>query len=167
MSDYFIAAFIAFVIIYGLLKKCNCLGSFAGGVKEGATTVVNMYVYILGFVLLIALIENCGIVSDLERFRFSGIVSPIIFVQMLLRPFSGSSSLAMMVEVYEKYGPDSFTGMLTTFIHTITDSTIFTVFTSPRLELKIRQSHLDRLLINILGFILSFLIVYFFLWKIV
>jgi|CZCB01.1.fsa_nt_gi spore maturation protein B len=165
MSDYFIAAFIAFVIIYGLLKKCNCLGSFAGGVKEGATTVVNMYVYILGFVLLIALIENCGIVSDLERFRFSGIVSPIIFVQMLLRPFSGSSSLAMMVEVYEKYGPDSFTGMLTTFIHTITDSTIYiTVFYLSAVGIKKYGKVIwIGLLINILGFILSFLIVYFFL----
>ena len=84
---------------------------------------------------------------------------------MLLRPFSGSSSLAMMVEVYEKYGPDSFTGMLTTFIHTITDSTIYiTVFYLSAVGIKKYGKVIwIGLLINILGFILSFLIVYFFL----
>jgi spore maturation protein B len=165
MSDYFIAGFIAFVIIYGLLKRCNCLSSFASGVKEGAATVVNMYVYILGFVFLIAVIENCGIVEDLERLRFSGVFTPILFVQMLLRPFSGSSSFAMMIEVYEKYGPDSFTGLLTTFIHTVTDSTIYiTVFYFSAVGIKKYGKVIGiGLVINLIGFILSFLIVYFFL----
>ena len=89
MSDYFIAGFIAFVIIYGLLKRCNCLSSFASGVKEGAATVVNMYVYILGFVFLIAVIENCGIVEDLERLRFSGVFTPILLCRCSCVPFPG------------------------------------------------------------------------------
>ncbi|MDD4076913.1 MAG: hypothetical protein PHT03_02930 [Bacilli bacterium] len=165
-SDYFIAGFIVFIIVFGVIKRANCFNSFASGVKEGAVTVVNMYVYILGFVFLIALIESCGILYDLENLYFSAIFSPILFVQMLMRPFSGSSSLAMMIEVYEKYGPDSFTGILTTFIHTVTDSTIYiTVFYFAAVGIKKYGKVISiGLIINLIGFILSFLIVYFFIF---
>jgi len=165
-SDYFIAGFIVFIVVIGIIKRTNCFNSFTSGVKEGAITVVNMYTYIIGFVFLIALIEGCGILTDLENLFFTSAFSPILFVQMLMRPFSGSSSLTMMVEVYERYGPDSFTGIFTTFIHSVTDSTIYiTVFYFAAVGIKKYGKVISiGLLINLIGFILSFLFVYFILF---
>jgi len=165
-SNYFIFGYIFIVILYGVIKKVNCFNSFGKGVKEGTVTVLNMFTYILGFIFLISLIESCGILEDFEN-RFSNSrFSPIIFVQAIMRPFSGSSSLAMLYEVYETHGPDSFTGVLSTFIHTITDSTIFiTIFYFASIEIKKYKNVIHiGLLLNLIGYILSFLIVYFFIF---
>ena len=162
-SNYFILGYIIIVIVFGLIKKVSCFNSFTSGVKEGTLTVLNMFTYILGFIFLITLIESCGILTDLETKYLANTFSPILIVQMIMRPFSGSSSLAMMIEIFENYGVDSFTGVLTTFIHTIADSTIYiTVFYFASIGIKKYSKVLwIGLFINLLGFILSFLIVTF------
>lgn len=164
-SNYFIIGYIILVIIYGVIKKVNCFNSFTTGVKEGSVTVVNMFTYILGFVFLISLIESCGILEDLETKYLYTELSPILIVQALMRPFSGSSSYTMMLEIYEKYGVDSFAGVLTTFIHTVTDSTIYIiVFYFAAIGIKKYKNVIWMgLILNMLGFILSFLVVYYFI----
>ena len=120
-------AYIIIVIGYGLIKKVNCFEAFTTGVKEGTITVINMFSYFLGFVLLVSLIESCGIVSDFENlFRNIGF-SPLVIVQAFLRPFSSGSSYALMIEIYQTAGVDSFSGVLSTFIHTVSDASIYII----------------------------------------
>ena len=136
-SSILIFIYIAFVIIYGLFNKVNCFEAFITGVKEGTTTVLNMFSYLLAFVFLINIINASGILTFLETTIFKNTFSPIVFIQMLIRPFSGSSSYVMMLDIYSKYGVDSFEGLFSTFIHTISDSSIYMiVFYFGAIEIK-------------------------------
>lgn len=161
-SSYFILGYIILVISYGAIRRVNSFSSFTSGVREGMTTVVNMFSFVLSFLLLIALIESCGILEYLEKTIFKNTLSPLLFVQMLIRPFSASSSYVMMLEIYNLTGVDSFISLFSTFIHTISDSTIYIViFYFGSIGIK-KYKHVINLglIINLLGYILSFLVLY-------
>lgn len=161
-STYLIVGYIIFVLMIGIINKVNCFESFTNGVREGTKTVVNMFTYILGFVLMVKLIEASEILIFLEETIFKNTFSPIMFIQMLIRPFSGSSSYIMMLDIYSSYGPDSFEGLLSTFIHTISDSSIYMiVFYFGAIEIKKYKGVITLgVVINLLGYILSIAIIY-------
>jgi len=164
-SEYFLLGFILVIIIIATIKKTNVFNAFGTGIKEGTTNVINMFSYIFLFILMLSLIESCGIIKDLEKLVLFKGFSPVIIIQILMRPFSGSSSLTMMMNIYETYGPDSFAGLFATFIHTITDSTIYIVsfyFTVVGIKRYSKVISIG-LIINIIGFVLSFIIVYYLL----
>lgn len=162
-SSYLIIGYIILVLLFGIINKVNCFDSFTIGVKEGTKTVVNMFTFILGFVFMINLIESSGILKFLENTLFKNTFSPIMLIQMLIRPFSGSSSYIMMLDIYEKIGPDSFEGLFSTFIHTISDSSIYIIaFYFGAVEIKKYKNVISfGVILNILGYLLSILIIYF------
>jgi len=86
-----------------------------------------------------------------------------LLIQMIVRPFSSSSSLSIMMSIYEKYGVDSIYGVLSTFIHSVSDTTFYiitfyygSIGIKPSLKLI-----LSGLLVNVIGSILSVLVMYF------
>jgi len=164
-SSYLIIAYIILVLLFGIFNKVNCFESFSIGVKDGTKTVVNMFTYITGFVFMIKLIEASGILVFLEETIFKNTFSPVMLVQMLIRPFSGSSSYVVMLDIYSTLGPDSFEGLLSTFIHTISDSSIYMiVFYFAAIGIKKYKGVITfGLIINILGYLLSILAIYIFL----
>ncbi|MFA7435489.1 MAG: hypothetical protein WC006_03880 [Bacilli bacterium] len=164
-SSYLIIAYIILVLLFGIFNKVNCFESFSIGVKDGTKTVVNMFTYIIGFVFMIKLIEASGILVFLEETIFKNTFSPVMLVQMLIRPFSGSSSYVVMLDIYSTLGPDSFEGLLSTFIHTISDSSIYMiVFYFAAIGIKKYKGVITfGLIINILGYLLSILAIYIFL----
>lgn len=163
-SSLLIFIYIIFVLIYAIINKVNCFDAFISGVKEGTSTVINMFSYLLAFVLMINLINASGILEYLENTLFKNTFSPIIFIQMLIRPFSGSSSFAMMLDIYEKYGVDSLEGLFSTFIHTISDSSIYIIiFYFGAIEIKKYKGVVKLgVIINIIGYILALIILYLF-----
>jgi spore maturation protein SpmB len=160
-ANLLILSYILVVIIYGIFKRINCFDSFTSGVKEGTITVLNMFSYFLSFVLLVSLIESCGLIQDLEKIFSNLRFSPLILIQMLMRPISSGSSYTLMLEIYEVYGVDSFSGILSTFIHTVSDASIYIiVFYFGAVGIKRYSKVLwIGILINLFGFIISYLIV--------
>jgi spore maturation protein B len=163
LGEYLIIAYFLLVIIYGIIKKTNCLEAFTNGVREGTITILNMFSYLLGFVLLVRLLESCGLIEDLQRHFLPASFSPLIFVQALMRPFSTGSSYALMLEVYQTCGADSFSGVLSTFIHTVSDASVYIIgffFAAVGIK-KYPRALWIGVLLNILGFILAILAVRF------
>ncbi|NLH54667.1 MAG: hypothetical protein GX482_04065 [Acholeplasmataceae bacterium] len=157
LVNHLLIAYIVYVVFYGFLKKINCFEAFAAGVKEGTITVVNMYSYFLGFVLLVNMIESCGILADLgSLFQRMGF-SPLVFVQALLRPFSAASSYALMLEIYGSAGVDSFSGILSAFIHGISDASVFIIvfYCGAAGIKKYSRTLLGGIFLNIIGFFLA------------
>jgi spore maturation protein SpmB len=68
-----------------------------------------------------------------------------------------------MLDIYEKIGPDSFEGLFSTFIHTISDSSIYIIaFYFGAVEIKKYKNVISfGVILNILGYLLSILIIYF------
>lgn len=161
-SSIIIIIYVFLVIFVGLIKKVDCYHSFIEGSKEGARTVINMFSSILTFIIAINLINSCGIIKDFERYFKNDYLNPLLIIQGFIRPFSASSSMAMMITNYENYKIDSYISIASTLIHTLTDSSFYMItFYLGYLEIK-KYRHLISLslFINLIGFILALLISY-------
>ena len=87
--------------------------------------VVNMFSFVLAFVIAINLLNSSHLleyISSKLNFKYCDLL-----IQAIVRPFSSSSSLSIMLKNYEKYGVDSKISLLSTFIHTVSDSTFYMI----------------------------------------
>ena len=82
----------------------------------------------------------------------------------ILRPMSGNASLAMLSTIYNKYGVDSFNGILASLIQGANDTTIYILalyFSSIKVK-KTRYALLIGLFADLCGVIAAYIVVKFF-----
>ncbi len=102
------------VFIYALVKKVKLYDSFTAGVKEALPLAFSLFPYLAAILMLSELFERSGL-SDMiasflaPAFRFLGI-PPEIVKLVLIKPFSGSGSTALLNEILTAYGADSYIG---------------------------------------------------------
>lgn len=156
--------YIIFIIILALIKKINIFETFSKGIKNSFKTVLNLFPSVLFFVIGINIFINSGVIELIEAFCERLKIIPEIIIQLILRPVSNSSSLLMMINIFNKYGANSFLGKLSTLIQVVSDTTVYIViiyFSSIGIK-KIEKPLFLGLLINILSFVMAFIFCYIF-----
>jgi len=113
-SSLFVPFFIAGMVIYGAAKKVPVYDAFIKGAKQGFSTVVRILPFVVGFVFAIQIFNASGcfdyIASALSPVLGPAGIPPEILPLALMRPFSGSASIAMLTSILNRFGPDSFIG---------------------------------------------------------
>lgn len=163
---YLISSYFIIVIIYSILKKNNTYDSFKNGVITGFKTTINMFSSLLVFMFAINCLLNCGVINFLtKRFNNSGII--LIIIQMICRPISNSSSYAILISIYDKYGVNSLYGILSTFIHSTFDTLFYvvTIYFSVTKITKYHKALLYGTIVLIFNYILVFLFTFFLFYK--
>ncbi len=165
ISSLIIPIMVLGVIIYGVYKKINVYDTFIEGSKESFEMVLTIFPNLLGMILAINLLLNCNFLN-----LFGVILKPIldlvevpftIIPMALMRPISGSSTLAMLNNILSSYGPDSFIGTLASVIQGSTDTTFYVItlyFGSVGIK-KIRYSLYGGLFADLVGILASIIIV--------
>lgn len=149
---------VLFILIYGFTKNINIYGSFINGSKESFKMCIQIFPNLLAMILAIDILINSNILETVSKF----INYPYEIISMcLMRPISGSSTLAILNNIYSKYGPDSFYGRLASVIQGSTDTTFYVLtlyFGSIGIK-KIRYSIFAGLFADLIGIIASIIIV--------
>ena len=103
--------------------------------------------------------NNCSLNSEPHGEKIPYEILPMA----LIRPISGSSSLAFLNSIFDSFGPDSFLGRLGSVIQGSTDTTfyIITLYFGCIGIKKIRYSLWAGLFADLIGVISSILIVNF------
>ncbi len=100
------------VFVYALCKKVKLYDSFTAGVKEAIPLAVSLFPYLAAILMLSELFEQSGLSSALTRMLapvFSALGIPAEITKLvLLKPFSGSGSTALLSELLSAYGADSY-----------------------------------------------------------
>ncbi len=131
MSNLFIPIVVLFIIFYGVLKKINIYDSFIEGAKEGIPMIKNMFPSLLAMILAVNIFKN----SEIIDFVFSFLKPLFMFLKIpfeilpiaIMRPLSGSFGLALLNNIYDIYGPDSFVSVLSSVIQGSSDTTIYII----------------------------------------
>lgn len=102
----------AALFVYAPIRKVRLYDCFTEGVKGAIPLVVSLFPYLVSVLILSELFEQSGLSARLTRglapvFRFLGI-PPEIGKLVLLKPFSGSGSTALLSEILSAYGADSY-----------------------------------------------------------
>ena len=122
---------VIFIILYGFIKKIDVYDTFLIGVKESFGMITNLFPTFIAMILAINIFMDSGflefflsIFSHLKIFKNVPIE---ILPLAVIRPISGSASLAYLNKIFTKYGPDSFIGLLGSVIQGCTDTTLYVI----------------------------------------
>src|ERR1700680_4744351 len=117
-NGFILLLFITF-ILGAVFKKVNVYIAFIDGAKGGFEIAVKIIPYLVGMLVAISVLRNCGVFDYLIKglsWVFASIGLNTDFVSALptalMKPLSGSGSRAMMIDTMKQYGPDSFPGLL-------------------------------------------------------
>ncbi|MBS3950065.1 MAG: spore maturation protein [Peptococcaceae bacterium] len=145
------------IVVVGVIRKVPVFDEFVEGAKHGAMTTIRLFPFILAMILAINTLQGSGLLNvlmdrvggGLEHFGFPKEVLPLV----LLRPLTGSGSLAVTAKILEQQGPDSFIGLVASTIQGSTDTTfyIITVYFGAIGIKKIRHSLMTGLIADLAG----------------
>ncbi len=120
MSVWLFPCLILLLLLYGAFRKINVYDAFVRGAKESVSTTVGIFPCLVAIFCLLQLFRCSGLETLLAQaatplFSLFGIPSELTSF-LLLRPLSGSGSLAMLTELFHTYGADSYVGKCASLI---------------------------------------------------
>ena len=132
ISNILLFSCIMLFLIVGVVRKVSIFSTFIEGAKEGFQTVVTIIPYQIALFVGISLFRECGALSyitDGIAWVVSNIGLDTDFVSgipcALLKPLNGAGARAMMLDVFETHGVDSFAGHVASIIQGSTDTTMY------------------------------------------
>lgn len=112
MSKYFIPILIVIILLFSFIKKVKPYDTFTDGVKSALPFAASIFPYLASIFIMTELFEVSGLSSAVSK-----VVSPVFSLfgipkeltkLVLIKPFSGSGSLAVLSEIFNSYGVDSY-----------------------------------------------------------
>ncbi len=164
ISNLAMPLMILIIVIYGLLEKKEVFDKFIEGAKEGIKIVINIFPTLIGLFLAVGALRSSGVIDIaiqlieplLNIVHFPTEIMPLA----LLRPISGSSSIAVATDIMKNFGVDSQIGMMASVIMGATETTLYTiaVYSSSVKIKKTRFVLIAALTADIVGIITSIIV---------
>lgn len=131
VTQWIIPFVIASILVCGMLKQVPLFDCFCEGAKTGLDTAWRMVTPLVGLLVAISMLRASGAMEMLTSFLhlFTGKIGvpkevlPLAF----MRPISGSGALAIVGELLQAYGPDSFIGRSASVMMGSTETTFYTL----------------------------------------
>ena len=100
--------------LFAAFRKVKIYDSFTEGIKGAVPLILSIFPYITAVMMLCKLLEVSGLEAKLTDFispvfAFTGIPEEISSL-ILMKPLSGSGSIAVLTQILERCGIDSYAG---------------------------------------------------------
>lgn len=165
ISDFAVPIIIAFVTLVALVQRIDLFSEFIEGAKNGLHTVVDIFPSLLALVLAVGMFRAsggletlCGIIAPItDFFGFPKECAPLL----ILRPFSGSGSVALFEDILCQCGADSYAGRVASVMLGSSETTFYTIavyFAAAKVK-KTRYALAAALAGDMTGWILSAVVV--------
>lgn len=131
ISAYAIPVIFLIILILGLIKDVKVYDVFVEGAREGITTIVKIIPTLVGLMVAVGVFKASGaleliILAFKPLAALLGIPAETIPLA-LMRPVSGSASLAIVNEIIRTYGPDSYIGRTASTMMGSTETIFYTL----------------------------------------
>ncbi|GAB1349594.1 hypothetical protein MASR1M107_18080 [Ignavibacteriales bacterium] len=118
----------AFVLI-GMFKKVKVYETFIEGAKDGFNVALKIIPYLVAMLVAIGIFRASG-GMDLLVWSLSPLTNLVgmpaeALPMALMRPLSGSGSIAIMTEIIKTHGPDSLLGLMVSTFFGSTETTFY------------------------------------------
>lgn len=164
MSAYILPILFILLILYCIYKRINTYDTFVKGASGAIKLVIDIFPFIASIMIAVALLRASGITDWLTEILspiFTALgVPPELTELVLLRPFTGSGSYALLDDVLSTYGADSYISRCACVIMGCSE-TIFYVATIYLSKTKVKRLFYAipvALLCSIIGTILACLL---------
>lgn len=129
IAAWLVPGFVALVLLHGLARKVDLLESFVEGARDGLRLAVELFPYLLGIYVAVAVFRVSGALDVLGAW-LSPVVRPLgvpvaVLPLLLVRPLSGAASSGIVLALLHQHGPDSFIGRLISTIQGSSETTLY------------------------------------------
>jgi len=111
LADLVIPAFLLLTVLYGAWRRVPVYTSFVAGAREGVPVVVGIFPYVLAIMVAVKGFQASGALAWLKQAgagTLDALGLPVEAMQVaILKPLSGSASLAAFTDLARTAGPDS------------------------------------------------------------
>ncbi len=119
------------IILFGIIKRVNVYDCFVEGAKDGIQSLFGIIAPLVGLMVAISMLRASGIIEMIGGF-LSPLTSRIgmpdeVLPLALLRPVSGSASLAIVNDIFLNSGADSTAGKVASVMMGSTETTFYTL----------------------------------------
>ncbi len=164
ISNLAMPLIILIIVFYSLIERKKAFDIFLDGAKDGLNIVLNIFPTLIGLFVAIGALRSSGILDLIINF-----VTPILDILnfpseimplAILRPISGSSSIAIATDIMKNFGVDSNIGIIAATIMGSTETTLYTiaVYTSSVKIKKTRFVLWAALTADVVGMLVSVVI---------
>lgn len=155
---------IIIIILYGVIERKKVFDIFLDGAKDGISVVFNIFPTLVGLFVAIGALRSSGVID-----MIIGFLTPIfnllnfpteILPLALIRPISGSASIAVATDIMNTFGVDTNVGFIASVIMGSTETTVYTiaVYTSSVGIKKTRFVLWAALIADFVGILVSIII---------
>ncbi|MBQ7385416.1 MAG: spore maturation protein [Ruminococcus sp.] len=167
--NFIVPLIVVTFVAVGLIKKVPVFEVFCQGAFKGLKTVVSITPTLLGLITAVTMLRESTALDSLtsfispfaQRLGFPAEIVPVA----ILRPVSGGGSTALLIDIFERLGPDSFAGKIVSVMAGSTETTFYaiTIYYGSVGVKKIRHTLIAGLAADLTAVIFSVLTVRLFL----
>jgi len=134
VSQWMIPATILLILVWAACKRVPVYESFVTGAKEGFQIAVMIIPYLVAMLVVIKVFMASGIFDDIKLgltylMQSVGIgeyaESLDLIPLALTKPLTGSGARAVLVDLFQQHGPDSFLGLTASIFMGSTETTFY------------------------------------------
>lgn len=131
LSVWVVPVFIVLILSTGIARRIPVFDEFVVGAGEGLKTCIKVLPALVALMTAVSMLRASGMLELIASAvgpaaHYLGL-PPEIVPLALLRPISGSGSLAMLENIYTEYGADSMIGRVSSVLQSSTETTFYTI----------------------------------------
>lgn len=128
-SPLVLPGLLTFFILYAALTGVRVFEEFVEGAKDGVQTVLRIIPYLVGMIVGVGVLRGSGAIDGLawllrEGLRISG-AFPDLLPMVLMRPLSGSGSQAVLANLIDTFGANSYEALTAATMYGSTETTFY------------------------------------------
>lgn len=121
----------AIIILFGIIKKVPIFDTFLSGAKDGLNATVSITPSLVGLITAVTMLKASGALDLFISFvkPFTDLINfPSELLPLaILRPISGSGSIAILDNIMSNNGVDTFIGRVGSVMMGSTETTFYTI----------------------------------------
>lgn len=130
MAQYLLPVMVFVIICVAIVQRLPAIDLFVEGVNEALSLIKQLFPRLLALIFSVKLLLYSElfqvITSGLARLSLN-IVPGDLWPLLILKPVSGSASLAITETIFSRFGPDSSIGLMASVMQGATDTTLYIV----------------------------------------
>ena len=165
MSAFIVPSIIFVIIFLGFLKKVPVFDTFIQGAKDGMKSTAMIAPSLVGLIVSVSMLKASGALDMFTSFIAPVAemlhIPPIVVPLAILRPISGSGSIAFLDTIFSSTGVDSFASRVASVMMGSTETTFYAIavyFGAIGIK-NTRHTIPSALIADLTGFILSIITV--------
>lgn len=131
LGVYAIPAVVFLIVVFGLMRGVPVFDTFVAGAKEGFSSSISILPSLVGLMMAVAMLSASGALDILASLlspiaRLLGLPAQVMPLA-LIKPVSGSGATAVLVQIFQNNGTESFAGRVAAVMSGSTETTFYAI----------------------------------------